>query len=418
MREKRNDRGALSVILLAIFIDLVCNGILVPIVPQLLGNPDSLLYILPVGYPVSVAYVLLGLLIATFPFFMFISTPIMGEISDYVGRKKVLMVALVGTGMALTLLSIGVILKSLTILFIARIIGGILGGTISVAQAAVADITPKEKRTARFGLIGAAYGFGFIVGPVVGGVFSDSSLVPWFNASTPFLCAAILAYINGILVAVFLRETRWSNDGLVSMITSIDWKKSLHHIVHAYNMKDLRPIFVTNFLFQSGVTLFGTFFSVYLISKFGFNQVAVGYYIGYAGIWMIISQGLLLRILSKKWEEVALLRIFLLLGTASIFLYYLPDGIILLYIVGALFALTNAIPIAALPSLASKKADADNQGEVLGINSSVQALAQVIPPVIAGFLAAKIDPSAPIYASGVVVGLAWMYFMLEVRGKS
>ncbi|MFA6315412.1 MAG: MFS transporter [Candidatus Paceibacterota bacterium] len=411
---KRNEKRALPVILLAIFLDLVCNGILVPIVPQLLADPTSTFYLLPAGIPISYSYIILGLLISAFPVFMFFSTPILGEYSDRVGRRKVMTLALAGTALSLGMFAVGVMMKSLTLLFIARILGGIMGGNLSVAQAAIADITPRNKRAARFGLIGAAYGFGFIIGPVIGGLLSSSNIVSWFNASTPFWFAAILSIINAILVFIFL-EVKPIELNSDSIKTGLNWTKSLANITKAYGMKNIRMVFATNFLFQAGLALFATFFAVFLTSSFGFDQVSIGYYIGYAGIWVIISQGLLLRFLTKRYDEVTLLRVFLLLGAGSVFLYYITEHTIGLLIVGACFALTNGIVMAALPSLASRRAENKHQGEIMGINTSVQALAQAIPPILAGFLAAQITPSAPIFVAGAVIGAGWILFIFTVK---
>ena len=407
---RRKPERALPVILMAIFLDLVCNGILVPIVPQLLANANSPYYLLPASVPVSYAYIVLGILIAVYPIFLFFSTPILGEYSDYVGRRKVMTLALTGTGLALILFAVGVMIKSLPLLFIARIFGGIVGGNLAVAQAAIADITPPEKRAARFGLIGAAYGFGFIIGPVIGGLLSDSSLVSWFNASTPFWFAAFLSLLNAALVFGLMAETFTSSEPI-----TITWHRAVFNVMRAYRLVKIRSVFATNFLFQAGLALFATFFAVFLTSNFGYTQVHVGYYIAYAGIWIIISQGVVLRWLTRRFDEIGLLRVFLLAGSASVFFYYFTEHTIGLLIVGACFALTNGIVMAALPSLASRLAPARIQGEVLGINTSVQALAQSIPPILAGLLAAEITPSAPIYVAGAVMGVGWIYFISTVR---
>ncbi len=266
-------------------------------------------------------------------------------------------------------------------------------------------------------MIGAAYGVGFIVGPVIGALLSDNNLVPWFQASTPFWFAAGLAIINALMIWWLMPNTDNERLSPAEHIETI--KKSLgsaiRDIIRAYNLKRIRFVFATNFFFQAGLALFATFFAVFLTNKFNFTQVNIGYYIGFIGIWVIISQGFLLRLLCKWFEEVALLRTFLILGSASIFLYYITQNILGLLIVGACFALTNGISMATLPSLASRRAPAYIQGEIMGINSSVQALGQAIPPVLAGFLAAEITPSAPIYIAGAVIGIGWLVFVTTVR---
>jgi MFS transporter, DHA1 family, tetracycline resistance protein len=407
--KKRSDR-ALPVILFAIFLDLVSNGILILVIPPLLADPTSPSYLLPSYIPFEWSYILLGFLIAAWPLMQFFSTPIVGEYSDYYGRKKVLALTLTITGLSFCLLSWGVITKNIFLLFAARIIGGVGGGNISVAQAAIADITPPAQRAARFGLVGAAYGIGFIIGPVIGGVLSNPSIVSWFTPSTPFWVAALLSVMAAILIQFLMPETHTPTEKL-----SVPWFSAIKHIVHAYSLKPLRGIFVTTFLFHSGITLFATFFTVFLLNEFNLQQTAIGYYIAYVGIWMILTQGLLLRILSKKFDEVTLLRFFLIIGAISIFAYYFPDKLTGLLLVGACFALTNGISMAVLPSLVSRRSDESVQGEILGINASIQALAQVGPPILAGFLAAQISPSAPIYISAAIIALAWIAFVSFVR---
>jgi len=409
---KLRSLGAFPVILLAIFIDLVCNGILVPIVPQLLANPQSVFYLLPSAIPISYSYILLGILISAYPIAMFFATPVFGEYSDYVGRRKVMTLALSGSALALAIFATGVMTKSLTLLFIGRILGGIMGGNLAVSQAAIADITPPHKRVFRFGLMGAAYGVGFIVGPVIGALLSDSLIIQWFNASTPFWFAAILSALNAILVYIFLNETRRPAQDI-----SIEWKKAISNIVDAFHMKKLRAVFGSIFLFQAGLALFATFFAVFLTANFGYDQVEVGYYIAYAGLWAVISQSVVLPLLAKRFDEISLLRIFLLAGAVSAFLYYIPEHTIGLLVVGACFALTNGIVMAALPSLASRLTSDERQGEVLGVISSLSALAQAVPPILAGFLAAEITPSAPVYTAGAVIGVGWLVFVVGLRRK-
>ena len=410
--KKRTDR-ALPVILFAIFLDLVSNGILILVIPPLLADPTSPSYLLPSYIPTEYSYILLGFLIAAWPLMQFFSTPIVGEYSDYYGRKKVLALTLAITGFSFCILSVGVITQNLFLLFAARIIGGIGGGNISVAQAAIADITPPAQRAARFGLVGAAYGIGFIIGPVIGGVLSDPTLVSWFTSSTPFWAAAILSFIAALLIQISMPETH-----VPTQKFNIAWFSAIMHIIRAYGMKNLRGIFATTFLFHSGITLFATFFTVFLLNEFHLNQTDIGYYIAYVGVWMILTQGLFLRILSRKLDEITLLRIFLIVGAVSIFAYYFPDKLTGLLLVGACFALTNGISMAVLPSLVSRRSNESVQGEILGINASIQALAQVGPPILAGFLAAKIAPAAPIYISAFIIGFSWIVFLLFVRREN
>lgn len=408
---KNNSRRTLPVVLLAIFLDLVSYSILIPILPELLANPNSSYYLLPQGISVHYGYIILGFLIAVYPIIQFFSTPVLGELSDVHGRKKILVITLFGTLLSLLFMGYGIVKGSLALLFVSRVVGGLVGGNISVAQAAIADVTSTKERLKYFGLIGAAYGIGLIIGPVMGGLLSDQSLVSWFDAASPFWFAAALSLINIILVMVLMQETkpRFEDEKTIS------WLASIGHIIRAYGMKQVRFVFLANFLFQAGVTFLATFFSVYLIARFSFDQVAIGYYIGYIGICLVLVQAFVLPFVARRLDTVSMLRVSLLTGSAAIFAYYIPAAIPGLILVGALVALTNGLSMAGLPSLVSYRTSAKVQGEVLGINASVQALAQAVPPILAGFLAADIAPVAPVYIAGATIGLSWIVFMIFIR---
>lgn len=402
------ERKALLIVFFTVFIDLLGFGILIPVIPLLLADPSSPYYLLNPSQDLSYGYILLGFLTAIFPIGQFFAAPILGQLSDKYGRKKVLAFSLLGTSMSYIVFALAILTRNIPLLFASRFFDGMTGGNISVAQAAIADITKPEHRAKNFGLIGAAFGLGFIIGPFIGGKLSDPTVVGWFNASTPFWFAAILSFLNVLSVLFIFPETRKH----ISHHLSVDWSKSIHNILHATTLKQVRSIFLTSFLFQGGFTFFTTFFAVYLINRFNFSQGNIGDFFAYIGLWIAFAQIFLVRIVTNKFQERQILPFSILGVGIFILLYIFPTVWWQLLFIVPFMAIFNAFSSATLPALVSRSVSGEIQGEILGINASVQALAFAIPPIISGFVAAKLSPEATILVSGCIILISWVTFLL------
>lgn len=403
----------LSIVVFTIFLDALGLAILLPVTPILLVDPGSRYFMLPEGVSIQQGYILLGLLTAIFPFMQFFATPILGQLSDKYGRKQVLIVSLLGTAFGYFLFALGILFKSLPLLFIARALDGITGGNISVAQASIADVTKPADRAKNFGLIGAAFGMGFILGPFIGGKLSDSNILPFFSPALPFYFAATLSLLNTISVYFFFEET---NKNLLRNLR-INWSQSVKNIWKAVDDKALAPLFTTGFLFHTGFGFFVSFFSIFLIDKFKFTQGGVGDFFSFVGIWIAFTQAVITRRIAKYFTEAQILRITIIGDGIAIALLFLPSVWWQLYLIVPFVAIFNGLSFANLTGLISRSADKTIQGEVLGINASVQALGQLIPPIVGGFIAASITPESPVAVASAVIIAAGIFFALIVHPK-
>jgi DHA1 family tetracycline resistance protein-like MFS transporter len=396
----------LITIFLTVFIDLLGIGILIPVIPQLFANPLSSEYILPFGTAINQGYLLLGLLIAVYPIGQFLATPILGQLSDKYGRKKILGISLLGTSISYIVFAIAIVTKNIPLLFFSRFFDGITGGNISIAQAMIGDVSKPENRAKNFGMLGAAFGLGFIFGPFIGGKLSDPSVVSWFTSATPFYFAGILAFMNMLSVLFLVPETNKS-----LRMEPLTWGKSLSNIKKAMKMKGMSALFLTNFLFFGGFTFFTTFFGVFLIQKFNFTQGNIGDFFAYVGIWSIFTQAVLTRRFAKKFTESQIVPYTLIGAGVLVLAYFLPTHSWELLLIPPFFSVCTGLTMANTNSLLSKASPPDQRGEIMGISASVQALAQSIPAILSGFIAASLAPTTPLFVASVIIIFSGVTFL-------
>lgn len=401
----------LAVIFLTVLVDLIGIGILIPVIPQLLANPESPSYLLRGIVTEAQGFMLLGALTAAYPIMSFLSAPILGQLSDRYGRRKVLAFCLAGTAIGYALFAVAILVKSLPLLFFSRILDGITGGNISVAQAAVADVTKPEDRAKNFGLIGAAFGLGFILGPLIGGKLADPNVVSWFNATTPFWFAAILAALNLTSVLLFFPETRRGD----AVAKAFRWLQSVASLRDAMRWKELRGLFASGMLYHAGFAFFVTFFNVFLTHRFGFTEGDIGNYFAYIGIFIVLTQAFVTRAFSGKVPEARIMRVTMFVTSMTIFAQLLVQAEWQLFLIPPFMAVANGLTMANMGSLVSKTAGPERQGEILGMNASVQSLAGAVPPLLSGLIAARLSPTAPIAVGAVICLLGWASFGILTR---
>lgn len=404
---------SLSIVLLIIFLDIIGVSILFPVLPQLIYD-----VFIPAGFSRSDSLIMLAWLIGIFAIMQFLATPILGQLSDRFGRKKILAISLIGTAIGYILFAVAILTRNIPLLFFSRVLDGITGGNISVARAVIADISAPEHRTRNFGLMGAVFGMGFVMGPYIGarlatpgasffGLFNTPS---WFGTSTPFWFTTGLALLAAALVMSILPETHKN----INKKLKLTWNKSLQNIKKAATNPALRVIFGAELMFWGGFTFFTTFFQIVLIEKLGFRVNNVGDFFAYIGICIALTQVLLTPLVAKRLKNYQVLR-FSLIGTGiALFLQVWPNNTTQLLLVSPLIAIFNGLTMANASALVSISAGSENQGEVLGIEASVQALAQGIPAIIAGYVA-TMGINMPVIVGGSLVILGGLMFNIFYR---
>jgi len=388
---------------LAVFTDLVGFGIVLPVLPGLFLDPTS--GILPTSASELTRTVLLGALLALFPLIQMFSAPMLGALADRHGRKPILLLSFVGTLVGYVLFAVGIMTGRLWLLVVGRIIDGATGGNISVAQAAIADLSTEKTRAKYFGLIGMAFGLGFVIGPFLGGKLSDPSVLSWFDYATPFWFAAILCAINVILLLTLLPETLKAR-----VIRPVTMLTGIRNVRLAFTLPRLRLLFFVNFLLMLGFTVYTSYFQVYLIGRFNMPTSAIGTLFGFTGLCIALSQGLIAGPISTRFSSNVILRSTIFGAAATVALTLYPSTPLGLYLVIPFMAIFQGLVTPNITALISSQADVRSQGEILGINQSVSSFAQFLPGLFGGAAAAWYAGLPTWIAAGImmVAGLTFL----------
>lgn len=393
-------KKTLFVLFATLLIDMVGVGMVIPVLPIILTDATSPSFLLA-GYSQSTQYFIVGLMTAVWGLMQFVSSPILGELSDVFGRKRLLLVGVGVLAVAQMIFGFGVEVGSLALLFVSRIIAGLAGGNFSVAQASIADITPPQDRAKNFGLMGAAFGIGFILGPMLGGFIAH-----WTgNASSPFWVAGMLGVVNLISITLFLPETNKHT----SERKKFTILRGVYNIRAAFNDVDARPVYSASFFYVAGFTFFTSFNGILLVTKYGFSEAGIGTFFAAIGVWIVITQGFILRVLSKKYTSRVILRYSILGVAGALALYPFMPSSLYLYLMLPLIAIPQGLSMANISALVSSGVSANKQGAALGINSSLGALAQGIIPLAAGAGSGVLAIQAPFIMGAICMCISWWF---------
>lgn len=356
-------RSPLVVIFITIFIDLIGFGIVIPILP---------FYIESAKFNASPRMV--GVLFASYSLMQFIFTPVLGRASDRYGRRKVLLLSIIGTGVGFVIAGAA---NTLALLFAGRIIDGITGGNISTAQAYVADVTKPEERSKAMGLIGAAFGMGFIFGPALGGVLSK------FGISTPFYVAGAMAFANAALLYFTLPETVTPERAREFALRR---KSQQGNVRKQVTQPAVMLMIAVYFLVIVAFSMMTSSLALYTIYAYGFDAQHNGYLFAFIGVVAVIVQlGIIRRGLKVFGEMPFILAgvVMLLVGLLALpFVRPTFGGLVGLCLAGGLISIGNQLATPLLTGLASKAVTPDVQGGVLGIVQSAGSLARFVGPIM------------------------------------
>lgn len=391
-------RRPVAVVVAIVFIDLLGFGIIIPILP---------FYVRSFG----VSDVFIGLLAASYSLAQFVAAPLLGRISDERGRRPVLMLSVGVAGIAWLIFGvaaeIGTILGTtvgLVVLFSARLLAGAAGGNIAAAQAYIADVTPPADRPAALGLVGAAFGLGFVFGPAIGGLLASSTAVslarrlfPAFVPVTPFslpsFAAAGFSFLALGAAGVVLKEP----DRIRSPTRKVTFVTQFRTALADATLRPLVTAFFLTSLAFAGLTVM---FVPFVADFFGYDATDAALFLAYIGALGVVNQGVLIGWLSRRigvrlvvragvlslFSALVLIAVSPLAGTTPLLAAgpgWLTGGLVVLVVFGALTSFGNGAITVGLASLVSEAATADTQGSAFGVTQAAGSLGRTIGPPVA-----------------------------------
>lgn len=382
-------RRRLPLLFLTVFVDLVGFGIILPLLP---------LYATRFGASALVV----GLLVTSYSVVQFFLAPVWGRLSDRYGRRPVLLLGLVGSAVAYLVFAWA---GSVSVLLLSRVLAGIGGATIPVAEAYIADVTPPERRAGNMGLIGAAFGLGFTLGPALGGALSTVSL------QAPGYAAAALCLGNAVLALVLLPESRAGTGrpapkGAGRRAPGFSF--TLGGLRTSLGNPALRRVLMLYFLFTAAFAVIQPTLSLLGADRFGLGQERVGYLFAFLGLISAVVQGGLVRRLVPWLGEVRLIRLSILPLVAGLVLVGLAPSLPVLLVALALLAVGYGGALPSVISLVSRVAPPDLQGGVLGVGQSVGSLARIVAPTLAGAAYGLAAPAPYLMGAGLAGLGGWL----------
>ncbi|ARG96942.1 MFS transporter [Legionella micdadei] len=392
----------------AVVIDALGFGLVYPVMTAIFTADHS--PVLSTDASLAVKHFYLGLSYILYPLCMFFGTSFMGDLSDVWGRKKVLLLCMLGITISFLLMGIGVAFSYLSLLLIGRAFSGLMAGSQPIAQASIADLSTPESKALNMSLISMSFSLGSVLGPLLGGVMSDQQLLPWFTFTTPFLMAALLAFI-----AWFWIELGYQDTVLALSHKKISIFRPVQIFIEAFEHRSVRILALVFLLMQMGFSLYFQFIIVHMKIAYNYTNWQLGAVQGMIGLGFAIGilLGMPFCVNRYKVHHIAFATL-ILTGLGQLLVYVIPNPI-LQWPLAVAIAIFDIMAFACLLTLFSNAVDAQSQGWVMGISGAVMAFAWMVTGFGSNLL--SLISSAGLIAVGGILLLVSALLLLTKRPK-
>ncbi len=392
-----NQRNTLSLLalFLVLFIDGLGQGILFPVLTGTLI--DSHTAIFATGSSAATREFLYGLVISIFFFCWFLGAAILGDLSDAIGRKKALLICLVGATLAYFISALAFVSASIVLLIAGRMVAGLTAGSQPIAQAAITELSDPEKLARNFGMILLAVSAGIACGPVISGVLIDSQLVSWFNYTVPMYFACLLSIINVVLLFLFFTETAKQYRKI-----NIHFNHAIKIFIAAFQDQAVRQLSVAFFFMQMGFNLYYTYLSEYLSERLVASSFMIGLAMGILGVGL----GVGFLIITRFVENLSPKKV-VITGYLSMAVFFclsvVTKNSTVIYASIFIGAASMAVSYTYIITLFSNAVNAARQGWVMGITTALFAFGAGLVSIFLGLMTSVGGVFAPIVIVVVLV---------------
>jgi DHA1 family tetracycline resistance protein-like MFS transporter len=402
MSFKNQNIRAILPLFLTVFVDSISMGIILPVLTPLFFAADGIL-----GSEASffARELFFSLTLFSFAFGMFFATPILGELSDEIGRKKIIIFCLAGVTVSYLFSVIAIIYVSLGLLIFSRLIAGICAGAISTAQAAVIDVCPPDEKTKYLSLLLFPVSIGFVAGPLISAVFTNTHFYAGFNAATPLIFAGVVAFLNLILLIYSFKETHVKK-GKVTLRLST----ALLLFKHAFEKRAIRLLIVVFFFFEIAWALYFQFISVFMYQRFHYDNNEIGLFMACCAAGFSFAFLYLIGQLVKRYSNLSLLfSSFIVSIICNLVTVWVPFEA-LIWVATFINSVSNAVGYSTSLALFSDKIGVEHQGWIMGVTAAIFSLALGLTALLGGLLnLVNVDIILYTIVGANLIGLALCY---------
>jgi DHA1 family tetracycline resistance protein-like MFS transporter len=394
---------------LVLFLDGVGLGLVFPMLNSIIIDPAQ--SFLPAHISAEMRNWLFGIVVGSYMICWFFGAPVLGDFSDKIGRRKGLLICLIGAFLGYLFSALGVVLKSLSIIILGRIVAGFTSGSQSIAQAAIVDLSTEKTKTRNIGFVLLSISLGFVVGPIIGGLLADHNLFPSFTFSTPFYFVSIISLLNAVLLFFTFKETHVRKGKVNVHLTH-----AMKLFVSAFHSKRIRYLSACFFVFILGWSSYYTYISAFLFKKYGYSTLEVTFFLSLLGAGFALGFAVLPNFCAKRFSLKSSTIVSIFIGALCALVTFVPNTALFAWIVVVPMGTFISLAYSSCISLFSNQVNKESQGWIMGITCAIMAMGSFVIAFLSGVIQKNSD-NTPIVLCFILLMVSAIMMSFEKEGK-